>query len=257
MPKPSSNEKRASAARTVKRRHAYPMNAGCRRCPERTRCPLADLVNAQAPEQAVPALFTEYRAGQYICVEHEPMIGLHVVCTGAVAVHSCNEDGHECGLHLVGIGGYLNATDALLEKNLYSVSAKVLINATVAVLRQSEFQRALREQPDFSLKLVQQVGRQMKRLEERQGELARDSACERMLALLRALADLGGEQVLNEVALPATLERADLASLIATTPETISRLLSKFQKSGVVRSSRRTILIPNLKRLKHATCCEP
>ncbi|MCC6141652.1 MAG: Crp/Fnr family transcriptional regulator [Nitrospira sp.] len=232
------------------------MNAGCRQCPERARCPLADLVDAQPPEPAWPVLFTEYRAGQYICTEHEPMIGLHVVCTGAVAVYSCNTDGHECGLHLVGAGGYLNATDTLLQKDLYSVSAKVLIDAAVAVLRQGEFQRALQERPTFALKLVQQVGRQMKRLEERQGELARNSACERMLTLLRILADLGGEQAVNGVVLPATLARADLASLIATTPETISRLLSKLQKSGVVRSSRSAILIPSIKRLTQATCCE-
>lgn len=229
----------------------------CLRCPVQTLCPLADLSPGTSEKKPPSVSCTRYQAGQYVFTEHQPATGIHVVCNGVASVQSSNEEGTEFGLHLLGTGGFLNVTDALCEEGIYSVSAKVLVDANIAFVRQDEFLRRMADQSVFTLKLLQQVGRQMKQLEERQGQLACSSACERMICLLRSLADLGGKQAFSGVALPATLERSDLASLIGTTPETISRLMSRLHKSGLVQSSMSKIHIPDIHRLKHATCCEP
>lgn len=237
-------------------KRSFTQNQWCPQCPKQQNCPFADLVRGGESEGTTPVLFTHYRPGQYIYTQNGPMNGLHVVCAGAVMVQVCNEEGVEYGLHLVGAGGCLNATDVLSKRAVYSASAKVLSDANIAFLSQTELQCLLPQHPAFSFKLLYQVSEQLQLLEEQQIYLAHGNACERMLHLMQRLTSLGIQHSVDGVTLPATLDRADIASLVATTPETISRLMTRLQKAGLVQSRENRTQVLDMNRLKRATCCE-
>src|SRR5581483_11044821 len=165
----------------------------CQRCPECTACALGNLTTSLTGQQLSPVVFTGYRAGQHVIDQNEPTTGLRVVCRGTVTEFSCSEAGQECCVHIVGIGGLVTATDTLACASHCSVSAKALTNSTIAFLKGDELQRQLASNTAFTRKLLMQICRQMKALEERHVRLAYNSACERMIDLLRTLADLGGE----------------------------------------------------------------
>lgn len=228
----------------------------CQRCSESTSCAVGSLTTSLRGMQSLPVIFSRYQAGQHVIDQNEPTTGLRVVCKGTVLECSWNEAGQECGLRLVGVGGLVAATDTLLCASHYSVSVRVLAKATIAFLKGDEVQKQLASSPTFSRMLLVQISRQMRSLEEQYGRLAHNSACERMIDLLRTLAMLGGEPSQTGVAFPAPLERAVLASMVGTTPETVSRLLTRFRKTGLVRISQSKMFFPSLKRLEEATCCQ-
>lgn len=221
--------------------------AACESC----NCPLISLCGANDSK----IVHTWYRRGQHIFDQGEPTTGLHVLCKGAVMVFACNERGDEYGLHVVGPASIIAMTDILLEEKCYSVTAKVVSDALVAFVRMDEFRTHCENNSLFTRYVMRETVRQMQLLEQRHGHLAHDNACGRMLHLLRHLIELGGRPCGEGLSLPITLKRSALASLIATRPETISRLTSLFQEAGLARFSDKEIVIPNPDRIKGAKCC--
>ena len=232
------------------------LDTPCYRCPKNQSCAIFELVNVSVDRLSSPVIFSRYQPGRYISRQDEPAVGLYVVCRGLVMVSSMHERGHEYGLDLVGVGGVLHATDNVLRENCYTVSTKVLTDATIAFLRVNDFAKSMRDSSSFATKLTQQVCHQTKQLKERYGYLASESVCQRMMYLLSSLADLAGQPSVDGLVFPMRLDRSDLAVLLATTPETISRLSARLQRSGLVRLESSRIILPDPERLKRATCCD-
>jgi len=60
---------------------------------------------------------------------------------------------------------------------------------------------------------------------------------------LLTLVEKVGKQTNQGVLIDAPISREDLAEMTATTPETVSRVMSQFQSSGVIESGRKWISI--------------
>jgi CRP-like cAMP-binding protein len=65
----------------------------------------------------------------------------------------------------------------------------------------------------------------------------------RLAHVLLSLGDKLGEQDKVGLLIQLPLGRADLAELIGTTTETVSRMMSQFQKDGLIQTGRRWVAI--------------
>jgi CRP-like cAMP-binding protein len=198
-----------------------------------------------------PVLQTRYRAGQHIVNEGEPMIGLHVLCDGwATVTKSIGMVQEGRTLYVVGAGGLLDVSDNLAASQIYSGTVKSLTNSTVAFVRSDEFARRLETDQTFSGKLLQLLATQLRALEEQYIVRFSQDVAGRIVHVLLEFARPYGMERSKAVTLPMKLSRSSLAEIVGTTPETISRAISRLKQQRHVLETHQETIIPDIERLR-------
>ena len=198
-----------------------------------------------------PVLQTRYRAGQHIVNEGEPMIGLHVLCDGwATVTKSIGMVQEGRTLYVVGAGGLLDVSDNLAASQIYSGTVKSLTNSTVAFVRSDELARRLETDQTFSGKFLRLIAKQLRALEEQYIVRLSQDAASRIIHVLLEFARPYGLEHSKTVTLPMKLSRSSLAEIIGTTPETISRAISRLKQQRHVLETPRETIIPDIERLR-------
>lgn len=162
------------------------------------------------------------------------------------------ESGVEAGMRLVGAGGILDATDVLLGRSTHSLSATCLGDAAIASIRPDRLRGLMERSPDMTMLLLREVTTQMWMLEERYLWLLCRDAYARTVHALLSLAEITGPSSSNKTTLPFRLKRSALAGIVGTSRETISRVMARLQKHGLVVQAGLQTIIPDLARLRDA-----
>lgn len=165
-------------------------------------------------------------------------------------VTALDESGLEAGLHLVGMGGLLDATDILPGRQTYSMSATCLGPATIALIKSDTLRRRMEHSPSLTLALLSQVSVQMRMLEDRYRLLQCRDVYVRTVHVLLQLVHISGSHSAHRIVLPFLLKRAVLARIVGTSRETISRVMAGLRRNGLVLQSDHQVTIPNLARLR-------
>lgn len=101
----------------------------------------------------------------------------------------------------------------------------------------------------FATDTYKTVGTRLGELQSRVTELATQAVEQRVAAALLRMVNQSGRKTANgiEIAFPVT--RADIAEMTGTTLYTVSRLLSAWERDGIVLSARRTVTVTAPHRL--------
>ena len=152
-------------------------------------------------------------------------------------------------------GGYKEATVALLrnegvfgelgldEGSRQSVFAEALTGATVAVVRKSILTEVIKRRPEFALKLLSSFSERLKQSDEVIESLLDREVSARLATLLSHLGDRFGEADGSGTVLKVRLTHQDLANMIVSTREAVSKVMSEFQRAGLIEVHNRTISV--------------
>jgi len=182
----------------------------------------------------------ELAAGDSVFLEGEPVHGFFAVQSGAVKVFRLSPDGREQVLHHLRAGQTF-AEAAVLSMQRYPAHASATEAGTRLVEVAAEpFRKLFRADDRLATAMVSSLSMWLLGLVERIEELSVASAGARLARfLLRQPSRLVGGKA--EIALP--MSKKELAGHLAITPETLSRLLRRWQDSGLVRSEGRTLAV--------------
>jgi CRP-like cAMP-binding protein len=186
-----------------------------------------------------------YQKGQSIYQEGSQAMGLFCIYQGKVKLSKVAGDNKEQIVHLLregGIAGYRS----LVAGTRYTHSAVALEDCVVCFVPRPDFLRLVQANQQFSSALMIILAQALERAEERMRELAYKPVRERLagaLLLVQQTFHQEGEALPFRIA----LGREDLAAIVGTAKETVSRLLSEFKSDGLIatRGSQITILKPN------------
>lgn len=185
-----------------------------------------------------------YQKGQFIYQEGNQALGLYCVQRGKIKVIKAGSDNKEQIVHLCRAGDALGVR-ALVAGTRHASSAVALEECVVCFVPQPDFLRLLQANVQFSTALLQLLARALGQVEERMLHLAYKPVRERLAGAL-LLVQQTFRQEGEELPFRIVLGRDDLAALVGTAKETVSRLLSEFKEAGIVatRGSQLTILKP-------------
>jgi CRP-like cAMP-binding protein len=99
-------------------------------------------------------------------------------------------------------------------------------------------------------KVLEAVGQRLQESQEIIEQLSVFTVEQRIAAALLRLAAKLGEAIGPEVLIQLPFSRQDLASMTATTTETVSRVMSHFAEAGLVKSGRKWVTIQNKNELE-------
>lgn len=166
---------------------------------------------------------------------------LFVVATGVVKTTRMSLDGRESVIDILGPGDFFGALPALGSER-YPDSAWTLSPCCLLVVGIAEFDWILGEFPGVARDALKVVSA---RLTRTQAALHRSGANveQRVASVLLDLADKLGEEWREGILVHAPISRDDLAALTGARTETVSRVLSKWRRSGLIESGRRWVAV--------------
>jgi CRP/FNR family transcriptional regulator, nitrogen oxide reductase regulator len=211
--------------------------------------PLLDgIPEAVAVEVAEAGRIRNLDAGTVIFSEGEPATSFFVVFSGSVKLVQLAEDGDAIVFRLLGYGGAFG-TVSLLGSNSYPVSAVAVTSASIVQWPAAVMRDFLDQHPRLSLNVLRSVSDRLQALRLQYRQLATEKVERRIARALLTLMQSAGRQVEDGVLLGLPLSREDLAQLTGTTVYTVSRIVSRWEAGGLVRSGRQQLIIRDAETL--------
>jgi CRP/FNR family transcriptional regulator, global nitrogen regulator len=152
-------------------------------------------------------------------------------------------------------GGYKEATVALLkdqgvfgELNLeegswQTVFAEAVTEARVVGVRKSVLTEHIKRRPELAMKLLFSFSERLRQSEEVIESLLDREVSARLATLLSNLGDRFGETNGSGTVLNVRLTHQDLANMIVSSREAVSKVMSEFQRDGLIEVRNRKIAI--------------
>jgi CRP/FNR family transcriptional regulator, cyclic AMP receptor protein len=139
---------------------------------------------------------------------------------------------------------------ALLDNQPRSASVMAMEDSTLLVLHRADFRRHLERYPDACFAIMQELCHRIRKADAIIGSLALLDVYGRVAHMLLDLAKTDGEQTEDGVVIKDRPTQQNIAAMVGTSRETVSRALSEFQRRGYLEMDGRTIHIYNFAALE-------
>jgi CRP/FNR family transcriptional regulator, nitrogen oxide reductase regulator len=181
--------------------------------------------------------------GEFFFFQGDPADYLYVLISGRAKLMQNNPAGQQVNLRTISEWQMFGALGAVREGASYPASAQALENSTALAIRSDYLHELMQTRPYLSFDLMKLMTGYIQEMQERYRELATEKV-ERRIArsLLRLAAQMGTK---SEGGIELTFTRQDLAEMSGTTLYTVSRILSDWERQGLVEAGRERVLIRN------------
>lgn len=197
-----------------------------------TRVPLFQgLTYAQQVEVAGFARTVRLDAAKQVYTAGSDMSQLMVVHTGKVKISRTSVAGNEQVIRILGPGDFIGES-AFLTGGRPDHAAEALVDTELCVFRHADLGRLVEKHPSIGLGMLQGVSKRLDDMEARLASVVSGNVSSRLADYLLSLPAKPGPRGTIDVTLP--LAKKDIASLMSTTPESLSRQLRKLTDSGVI-----------------------
>jgi CRP-like cAMP-binding protein len=187
--------------------------------------------------------------GAYFFHQGEPATVLYVLTEGRVKFTQVTPEGHGVLLRVIGPGETFGAVAALGDAD-HPASAQAT-GACAALGWESETISDLMERfPRLALNALRFLAGRLKEFQDRYRELATQRVERRIAHALLRLARHVGRQTEGGMLIDLTLSRQDIAEMSGTTLFTVSRTLSGWEGTGIIKSGRERVLILKSEELR-------
>jgi CRP/FNR family transcriptional regulator, global nitrogen regulator len=188
--------------------------------------------------------FVERRFGpkDTIFAPGDPDDQLYFLLSGTIRLYKIYGDYKEATTALLKDGGVFGKLN-LVEGRWQDVFAEAVTESRVAGIQKASLERVIKSDPAFALKLFSSLSERLRQSDEViESLLHREVSC-RLATLLLNLDERFGEENGAGRLIDVRLTHQDLANMIASTREAVSKVMSEFQRDGVVESRNRRIAI--------------
>lgn len=209
--------------------------------------PFSRLTRGQVREildQATPMRFDE---GKAVFTEGMPAERFYLLLDGHIRVFRMTPDGDQViAMHIP--PGQLFGIASAIGRDTYPATA-VAASELLALCWPTRLWATFIAYDGFATATYRTVGDRLTEVHERVAELATQAVERRVAAALLRMTNQSGRRTDDgiEIAFPVT--RADIAEMTGTTLHTVSRLLSAWERDGVVKSTRRRVTVTAAHRL--------
>jgi CRP/FNR family transcriptional regulator len=191
----------------------------------------------------------EYSRGQVIFYEGNPPLAVYCISSGAVKLFKSGKGEAKVAIRLLGAGETLGFR-AVIANEPYAATAEAVEKTTVCAIPSGIFGEVIRNDADTAFHLIAKLASELRISEDEFVSRVQLSAKQRVARfLLWTLEHLqSSSKDPNRITLP--LLRVEIAQMVGTTPETLSRVLGDLSGSRIVKLERKSIVITNPRALR-------
>jgi len=222
----------------------------CLTCKLRAERIFCDLSNSalQAFEKIKYA--TVYPKEAVLFVEGQSPRGIFVLCKGRIKMSMCSTDGKTLILKIAEPGEVLGLSATLCGKP-YELTAETMDPCQVNFVKREDFLRFLREHGDACFRVAEQLSEKYNNACHEVRSLGLSQTAEEKLAkLLLEWGSRKDEAAEQEPRLRLALTHEEIAQMIGTSRETVTRVFAELRKRQIIQSKGSTLFIRNKAALK-------
>lgn len=187
--------------------------------------------------------------GEIIFREGDSPTGIYCIESGMVGLRKSDAEGNSVLLNLLSEGDTLGYR-AFLADSEYDSSAEAMEPSTVCFVDRPTVRTLLEHNPALGLRFLKRAAQDLGNADEKILHNVSLSVRARFSHLLMVFVERYGNMAdggSSSIDLP--LSRQDMASMIGTTPESMSRTIKKLETDGIAKFTGRTVSIPSCRNL--------
>ncbi len=199
-------------------------------------------------EVALTHLVTRtHPANQVILLENDWGGSVYFIIEGWVKIRTYNLEGKEVTLNILG-KGELFGEMAALDEVPRSTDVITLTSTVIGSMPAQDFVKLLQTEPLAGVRLAQLMARRLRQVNRRL-RLRESDSQSRVADTLLFLAEGQGKKGQTGTEIP-NLPHRELSSLSGLARETVTRVLTKLEKKGLIKRDQEVICIPDLSALE-------
>ncbi|MGZ7084363.1 MAG: Crp/Fnr family transcriptional regulator [Candidatus Angelobacter sp.] len=193
---------------------------------------------------------TAYPQKAVLFVEGQMPRGIFVLCKGRVKLSINSPSGRTVIVKLVEPGEVLGMS-ATISGKPYQVTAETIDPCQVNFVKRDDFLRFLKDDVEACFKVAEQLSEKYHNACKEAGSLGLShSAAEKLAKLLLEWSSKNGDGGKGEPRLKLRLTHEEIAQMIGTSRETVTRLFAEMKKRQIVQSKGSTLVIRNTSALR-------
>jgi CRP/FNR family transcriptional regulator len=186
-----------------------------------------------------------YQKGELIFSQGEPGIGFFIVKTGRVKVFQVSPEGKEQIFKFFGLGEHFAEVPAF-DGGCFPVSAAAIQDSQLLLFKRTDFLDLLQTQPKIAINMLAIFARHLRQFSRLINDLSLKEVPARLATYLLNLSE--NTNPINLLELGMT--KAQLAAVLGTIPETLSRAFAKLSQEELIIIENSSIQVLNRDGLK-------
>lgn len=192
-------------------------------------------------------------AGEHLFRVGDPFRALYAVRTGCLKTYAVDAGGRE---HVMAFHfpGEIIGSDAIYPERCVS-SCVALSTSVVCCIPFADLMRLAKDIPELQLQMLRALSRDVLGTTSIAGDFTAEERLAGFLVMVSARLHRARKAA---TALDLAMSRQDIANYLRLAPETVSRILARFQKAGLVKADRKHITLLDHAGLSEiASCMNP
>jgi CRP/FNR family transcriptional regulator len=194
------------------------------------------LPEEQLEKIAAIALEQKFKRGETLFLEGAVAAGFYTVVSGRVKIFKLSIEGKEQILHIFGSGECFGEVPVFAGGN-FPAHAEALEETQVLFFPRNGFAELIQNEPSLAMNMLAVLSRRLRQFTHLIEDLSLKEVPSRLAVYLLYLSDRSGKAA----SLNLDITKGQLASLLGTIPETLSRILNKMSQTGLIEVQGRII----------------
>jgi len=194
-----------------------------------------------------------YSRGSVLFMEGQISQGVYILCQGRVKLSTCSRDGKVIILQIAEAGEVLGLS-AVISGSPYEVTAEVIEPCQINFIRKADFLRILQQNTDACLNAVRQLSHNYQTAHLQICSLGLStSVSDKLAKLFLSWCVSNGSGSYNgngSVHLKIHYTHEEIAEMIGTSRETVTRLLKNFKERKLISLKGSDLVIHDKRRLE-------
>jgi CRP/FNR family cyclic AMP-dependent transcriptional regulator len=195
---------------------------------------------------------THYQRGQILYTPKERSEALFMLKKGRVRIYRVGHDGREFTLTVVGAGTVFGEM-SLTAQQLENAYAEAMEPVVVCKMRRLDLERLVLDKPQVGLKVMSVLSERLSLAEDRMEDIALKEVPARLANFILQLIESEGVVTSEGYKIPSRYTHRQLATMIGSKRETVTKAFTLLQRAGVVELKRRRIHVRDIDALKRVT----
>jgi CRP/FNR family transcriptional regulator len=190
-----------------------------------------------------------YPKGKTLFMEGESATGVYMLCQGRVKLSTCSKDGKVIILHIAEPGEILGLS-ALVTDSVHVATAEVIEPCQINFVRNADFLNFLKNNAEACVSAVKQLGRNYNTAFLQICSLGLSTSVSDKLATLFLGWCKASVESIDGVHLKISYTHEEIAEMIGTSRETVTRLLNEFKRQHLITKKGSHLIIHDKKKME-------
>ncbi|KHO61607.1 MULTISPECIES: Crp/Fnr family transcriptional regulator [Thermoanaerobacter] len=190
-----------------------------------------------------------FKKGSIIFMEGEKGEAIYFVKSGKVKISKTSSIGKEYIIKIMEKGDVF-AESILFVGGEYPATAEAIEDSEVIMLKNQDIENLILKNSEIALSIIKLMAKRLKNVAVIIENLALRDSIGRTASVLLTFAKERGINTKEGILLDLNLNRQDLANIVGTSRENVTRILSQMDKEGIIHLDRQKIIIRDIEKLK-------